>query len=102
MYRDSQRYNLMASTQTIIVGIIALVGIAIILYAVVGGSRILLYYGLCITGVGVGLGVLQFILMGRTSIERRKMQDLRGLTSKRPGSDVTNHPERESHHARRQ
>jgi hypothetical protein len=85
MYGNSQKHNLMVSIQAIIVSLVMLVGIIIILYASVDGNRLLLYGGLCITAMGVSLGVLQFVLRRKTIIERRRTHDLFNAAAHRKG-----------------
>ena len=86
MYGISQKHNLMVSIQTVIVSMVMLIGTAIVLYAFVGGNRVVLYGGLCITGMGVSLGVLQFILGRKTIIERRRTRDLFNASAQRKGA----------------
>jgi hypothetical protein len=86
MYGNSQKHNMMVSVQTIIVSIVMLIGITIILYAFVGGNRVVLYGGLCITATGVSLAVLQFILRRNTIIGRRRARDLFNVAAQRKGA----------------
>jgi hypothetical protein len=86
MYGNSQEHNVMVSIQTIIVSLVMLVGITIILYGFVGGNRVVLYGGLCITATGVSLGVFQLILRRKTIVGRRRTRDLFNVAAQRKGA----------------
>jgi len=61
MLRSAQRSRLTVSIRDLAMSCVLLIGIVVILAAFVCASRILLYIGLCITGIGIGLGVIRFI-----------------------------------------
>jgi len=61
MLRNAQGSRLTVSIRDLAMSFVLLIGIIAIFVAFVGASRILLYIGLCITGIGIGLGVIRFI-----------------------------------------
>lgn len=75
MQKNNGRRGLMVPTYSIIVSMIMLVGILVILSAFLRTDRILLYYGLCVTGIGVVLGMVRLVFRGRTVNARRETRN---------------------------
>jgi hypothetical protein len=62
MQSDGTRSKAGMPIGMILASILMLVGVIMLLVAVTGGHRLLLYGGLCVVGVGVALGALRIIL----------------------------------------
>jgi len=68
------------STHNIIVSIVMLIGITTIWVSLARGNNTLLYAGLCITGAGVGLGLVQLLLGNKITAESRSTHGLSDVT----------------------
>jgi cyanate permease len=71
MDNNERRRGQPVQVYMIIVTILMLVGIVCIWAAFAEGNNIVLYAGLCLTGVGVSLGLMHVILRNRTASNKR-------------------------------
>lgn len=76
MQGNVRRRSQAVPIQNIIMSIVMLIGIITIWVAIARSNHTLLYVGLCVTGVGVGLGLVQLLLRNKTAAESRKTHGL--------------------------